>query len=146
MFVSEAHHDALRDFEEWVIATATDDLSYVKRETPSLANYIQDWMHSGFGVYACHGNFEFYLTVVILIINEWSTPGTCHGRNLELNYIEDLTEGGTKEVEEGSEDRMHERHVDAIFGDEGSMDAAILDRHFFDRCAFRTVHGYRRKS
>lgn len=117
-------------FHEFVVRTPTSDLivdfSHCREDPSSLADYIQAWLASGHGVRACQGNFERFLIAFAGIIDEWLR----HPDGF-LDYLEEV----------GDDDiRSHPRSVSKLFRDEDAERRA-LDRDFFDRCAFATLHG-----
>src|SRR2546430_12763985 len=74
MSVTSVSHVALPSFEEFANGSSPDDLKEIRPGALTcLADFIEAWVRSGHGVYACNGEFETYLGIVIAIIEMWLT-------------------------------------------------------------------------
>ena len=88
-----------------------------KATNESLGEYIRDWLTYGRGASDCLNNYQFFLSVTILIINEWL-------RNPELlNY-----DGGP---DGGEDEPVIKRRVSKLFRDDGRDSETILDPYSF---------------
>lgn len=83
----------------------------------SLAEYIHDWLWGDRGTFDCYGDFEIFLKVIPLIVDEWHRDPTI------LNFAGD------------SEHEPFERRVTSAFGDDDKFHD-IFDRDNFTAAFF----------
>lgn len=129
MSVGSTFRYTQNEFHLFVVRTPTSDLivdfCHCREDPTSLADYIQAWLASGHGVRACQGNFERFLIAFAGIVDEWLR----HPDDF-LDYLEEI----------GDDDiRRHPRSVSKLFRDKDT-ERRVLDRDFFDRCVFATLH------
>jgi hypothetical protein len=91
-------------------------------DTYSLADYIHQWLWSGHGVDNCFGDFEIFLKVIPLIVDEWY-------RDPRILYFD-----------VGDERGVIERRAATVFGDDTNLLHDIFDRDNFTAAAYNWIH------